>query len=81
MGGKSWAPWMEVVVTPTAGQHWASRFPRLSLWESYRAGTPANRPYGVAVTNKADGAAFVVRPDGDRWVMIAVETADTGGGG
>ena len=71
---------MEVVVTPTAGQHWRAKFPSLDLWASYRAGTPANRPYGVAVTNKADGAAFVVRPDGDRWVMVAIENTDEGSG-
>ncbi len=78
MGGKSWAPWMEVVVTPTAGEHWRTRFPSLDLWSSYRAGFPTHRRHGVVVVNRADGAAFVVRADGDRWVMVAIENTDGG---
>lgn len=73
MGGKSWNPWVEVVVTKAAGEHWASRFPRLALWTSYRSGFAVDRPYGVAVVNRADGVAFVVKKDGERWMMMAVE--------
>ena len=73
MGGKIWNPWAEVVVTAAAGEHWRARFPSLDLWSSYRSGFPTHRPHGMAVVNLVDGVAFVLKPDGERYVMTAVE--------
>jgi hypothetical protein len=73
MGGKSWSPWAEVVVTPAAGEDWRAKFPRLDLWSSYRAGVPVDRPHGVVVKNRADGVVFLLRPDVGRRLMCAIE--------